>query len=155
MSSFIVSKAAYMRAAGLIAGIQDYKRNHLIYDYSIRNWMQPEDFMTKFSHFYDLNVLSVIEQYNDERMQGTPPTEKECKRIFDEYRKKGRSLMVAPDTRKDLIMHLRNFFSCCEYQTEKEAYYFEMMMFFNRLLVSFMPYLHTEPRDGWSDLEFC
>lgn len=151
MSSFIVSKAAYMRAAVLIAGIQDVKRKNLVYDYSSRKWLQSEDYLSKLAHFYELNKLSVIEQYNDDRMEGTPPTSAACKAIFAEYRKKGRQYVIDGYT-KDLIMQLRDFFGCCEYQTEKETYYFEMHMFFDRLLVALMPYLHAVQCDGWSDL---
>lgn len=163
MSSFVVGKEIYIRAAGLIAGIQDYmkpayRREYLIYDYTAKKWMKPEDFLKKFEHFYNLNVLSVNEQYHaksfsDGDMEGTPPTEAECKKVFNEYRKKGKSLMLNGKG-KDLIMSLKNFFDCCKYQTEKEPYYFEMMMFFDRLLVALMPILHPENRDGWTDLEF-
>ena len=150
MSSFIVEKHAYMRAAGLLAGIQDLKRKNLVYDYKSNKWIAPEDWIDIMSYFYELNALSVIEQYEDDRMEGTPPTKKECEKIFNEYRKKGVYVML--NTPKELIMNLKSFFECCEYQTEKPAYYFEMTQFFDRVLVALMPYLHNEYTDGWADL---
>lgn len=150
MSSFVVEKAAYMRAAGLLAGIQDIKRKSIVFDYKKYKWVEGADWIDIMAYFYQLNVISVQEQYKDHDMEGTPPTDKECRKIFNEYRKKGKCVML--NTPKDLIMDLRDFFACCEYQTEKLAYFFEMHQFFDRVLVALMPYLHQANQDAWTDL---
>ena len=152
MSSFVIRKDIYMRAAGLVAGLQDVKRRHFVFDHAAYKWMEPDDFQPKFSHFYDLNALSVAEQYGDRDMEGTPPTERECAAVFRQYRQKGRQAAINGKA-KDIVMLLRNFTQCALYQTEKEGYYYEMQMFFNRLLVALLPILHPEQCDGWTDFD--
>lgn len=153
MSSFVILKENYVKAAGLVAGIAKVK-DLFIYDYQNGRKMTETDFYNSFIECYDMNKLSVVEQYHDPEMAGREPSDKELASVFKEYMQKGVSCMMSYSKSKDMIMHLRNFFQCAEYQTEKETYYFKMGMFFNRILVALMPYLHHCEISGWSDLDF-
>lgn len=77
MSSFIVSKREFIKAAGLMYGYEEAKRDSHRYFLDVCR--------KEFEHAYALNVISVNEQYdaNDE-----PETES-YDEVFESYRKMG------------------------------------------------------------------
>ena len=153
MSSYVVEKEKYIKAAGLVAGIAKVK-DLFIFDYQLDRKMTENDFYNKFCECYEMNKISVVEQYHDPEMAGPEPSEKDLQIIFKSYMQIGKSYMMHPVKSKDMIMHLRNFFQCAEYQTEKQSYYFKMKMFFNTILVALMPYLHICEIRGYTNLDF-
>ena len=44
MSSFVIAKEEYIKAAGLIAGIKDVHRDIWLYDYEYGRNMEADDF---------------------------------------------------------------------------------------------------------------
>lgn len=77
MSSFIVSKREFIKAAGLMCGYEESKRDsHRYFIEHVRK---------EFEHAYALNVISVNEQYGDNQ---EPETE-QYDELFERYRKMG------------------------------------------------------------------
>lgn len=151
MSSFIIDKEEYAKAAGLVAGIMEFKGTFL-YDYQKSRRATAADIYDTFTACYEMNKLSVIEQYDDTEMAGPEPTDKATADIFYQYLRKAKNNCMAPDKLKEMIMQLRSFFQCSKYQTENQGYFWKMEMIYNRILVAFMPYLHTES-DNWGTIE--
>ena len=77
MSSFIVSKREFIKAAGLMCGYEGAKRDSHV-------WF-VENVRKEFEHAYALNVLSVNEQYGDNEA----PEEDSFDDVFEAYRKEG------------------------------------------------------------------
>ena len=77
MSSFIVSKRDFIKAAGLMCGYESAKRDS-------HKWF-VDNVRREFEHAYALNVASVNEQYGDDSM----PDEDSYDEVFESYRKKG------------------------------------------------------------------
>ena len=149
MSSFVVNKSEYIKAAGIVAGIAA-ARSLWIWDYEKHRNMMPEDYHRVFSECYTMNALSVQEQYHDTE----PATDsRDYMALFKEYMQKAKAATMRPDRLRENILDLHSFFGCAEYQTEKEPYYFKMLMFFNRINAAMLP-LMAPPRevDGWHEL---
>lgn len=77
MSSFIISKIEFIKAAGLMCGYEEGKRDP--HKYFIDNVRK------EFEHAYALNVASVNEQYGDNE----EPEEDNYDEVFEAYRKTG------------------------------------------------------------------
>ncbi len=77
MSSFILDKNEFIKAAGIMCGIEESKRDK--HQYFIDNVKR------RFEECYELNVDSVNEQYGDHNTYDNCPYQK----TFDEYRAKG------------------------------------------------------------------
>lgn len=124
MSSFIVSKREFIKAAGLMCGYEEAKRHS--HKWFIDNVRQ------EFEHAYALNVLSVNEQYGDNEM----PEEKPLDDVFEDYRKMGALIQtegyasnngVIFEKVKDVMdkrtfrRSMWNFFNSVLYQIENDA----------------------------------
>jgi len=124
MSSFIVSKQEFIKAAGLMCGYEEAKRNS-------HKWF-IDHVRQEFEHAYALNVASVNEQYGDDEPE-MPETE-QYDDVFEDYRKMGTliytegykmgiictkvaDVMDKPTFRKSMF----NFFRSVLYQIENEA----------------------------------
>lgn len=124
MSSFIIDKVEYIKAAGLMYGIEESKRDKNGY---FLNRVRQE-----FEHAYALNVASVNEQYGDNEM----PDEKKYDAEFEAYRKMG--VLIGNDGYasddgilhekvkdvmkfSDLRIRLWGFFRSVLYQIENDA----------------------------------
>lgn len=132
MSSFVINKKEYIKAAGAVAGLADV---HEIwyFSYETQRNMNADDYYNKFVECFEMNALSVQEQYKDKDVWTDSNDYKaEFKKAFN-YSK-----FATMDYRKEqeLVFELLQFFSSAEYQTEKESYYYKMKMFFNQILVS-------------------
>ena len=150
MSSFVISKKEYIKAAGIVAGIAEAQRDFWLFDYEAQRNSTPEDYYNRFAECYTMNALSVQEQYGDDKPEADA---EEYKREFAEYRAKGRSFVMNPEKYRNALKHLREFFSGAEYQTEKEAYFWKMQMYFNRILVALMKYAFPGEVESWGTLE--
>lgn len=148
MSSFVIGKEEYIKAAGLVSGISQIKKIWH-YDYNSCRNSTPEDYYNQFVKFYEMNALSVQEQYDDPE----PETDSnDYKATFKKAMKAGTAAVINGGLR-DRIMQLRSFFKCAMYQTEKESYSYMMQLYFDRLLVELMQYLHKVPENSWGDIE--
>lgn len=124
MSSFIVDKREFIKAAGLMYGIEESKRDKHQYFLDVCR--------KEFEHCYALNVISVNEQYGE----NVEPDEESYDEEFEKYRKLGK--LIGSDgyastdgiiykkvegamTLKDLRPRLWCFFRSVLYQVENEA----------------------------------
>lgn len=78
MSSFIVSKREFIKAAGLMCGYESAKRDS-------HKWF-VDNVRKEFEHAYALNVASVNEQYGHYE---APEQNDNHDELFETYRKKG------------------------------------------------------------------
>ena len=151
MSSCVVDKFAYMKAAGVVAGIAEayqndtWKRIHVL-DFDTGEVLKPEDFRRCFSACHTMNALSVQERYNDDK------PETDDRPYNDEYntgmrigRKAAREALYNPAVLLDLTYNLQYFFHHCVYQIDKDAYFYKMKAFFNEIIAEI---LKTADRDS-------
>lgn len=117
MSSFILDKKEFIKAAGIMCGIEESKRDK--HQYFIDNVKR------RFEECYELNVDSVNWQYGDHN------TYDNCayQETFDEYREKGMQIYnntFEVDGVKVGVKWLRprmlNFFKSVLYQIENKEY---------------------------------
>ena len=117
MSSFIVSKIEYIKAAGLMCGYEAAKRDsHKYFVDNVRNM---------FERAYEHNVASVNEQYGDNEQ---PETE-QYDEVFDAYRKKGALISTGGYASDNGII-----FSKVEDVMDKKTFRRSMWKFFNGVL---------------------
>lgn len=156
MSSFVIGKDSYIRAAGVVAALAENKKLW-VYDYSVGHNMEKADYYRRFSECYTMNALSVMEQYNDDEMETAPETDKECSAIFETAYRKTKSGLIgfsASFDLKQVISNLLHFFQSAMYQTEKEAYYFKMQMFFNQLTAALTEKYLLPDSECWGEFTF-
>jgi len=134
MSSYIIAKEEFMKAAGLVAGLAK-GLDLWIYDYETGRNSIEEDYKRKFSQFYEMNCLSVTEQYHGDEVGAPAHETDEYSASFSAYYKIGRSLcMRGGKALLKAIRELQQFFSSVIYQTEKYEYMFMMQFFFDRII---------------------
>ena len=115
MSSFIVSKREFIKAAGLMCGYEGAKRDS-------HRWF-VENCRKEFEHCYALNVISVNEQYGD----NCEPEEESYDDVFERYRKEGQRIYEGPALHEgvmslsELRIKLWCFFRSVLYQIENDA----------------------------------
>lgn len=113
MSSFIIKKVEYIKAAGLMYGIEDAKfRKHNYFLQHVRYY---------FCNCYALNVKSVNLQYDD----NNAVDDEEYMDVFEEYKAKGRKIANCEgcgDVKNlgELRKRLTMFFQSVLYQIEDE-----------------------------------
>lgn len=142
MSSFIISKIEYVKAAGLLYGIERSKgRNaHTWYLEHLQGW---------FEDLYRWNVKSVCEQYGDEETYDEGTYDK----IFSVYADKGHMAcngFVNGVTRESLRDGLQQFFDSVLYQIEDEELNDRAAAIFYRCVKQISP-RHTE--GWWGEIE--
>lgn len=138
MSSFVVSKIEYIKAAGLMHGIAlaiDKSNSHFI-----RNVHK------NFVECYELNVRSVNEQYGD----NTLPDEEEYQDTFIKYAEIGMRIYNGQHmvSFNDLRYRLMKFFESCLYQIEdEEANKIVATFFYTCIMILFEKEVFSG--DGW------
>lgn len=151
MSSFTINKKEYVKAAGIVAGIASIKKLW-VYDYQSGRNMTKEDYYNRFVECFEMNAISVQEQYSDESPELDSEKYTDVFNLAFDY---GRTTAaVEPHHLSEVIMNLRSFFSSAEYQTEKDAYMFKMKSLFNQILVELMKYMYTGPEvESWGTID--
>lgn len=149
MSSFVINKEDYVKAAGLVAGIS--AANDLwIYSYEYNKKMEQEEFYKKFIECFEMNALSVQEQYRDEE----PETDSNSYTdVFKKCFMKGKTAHMNYKTEQKIFFDLRHFFKSSLYQTEKESYYFKMKMFYNEIIMEMVKIFENTESESWGSLD--
>lgn len=125
MSSFVIGKSEYMKAAGFLAGLAEEKdcyREQLLRMWNSRDnrVMNDQDFIEAFTKIYQYNALSVAKQYKD------PEPENDTNDYMKEFKatKKAVKKMVLDwhlERNKDIeltIYKFQSFSSSILYQIE-------------------------------------
>lgn len=154
MSSYVINKAEYIKAAGLLAGIAEASagRTHefWIYDFAKHRNMISEDYYRVFEDCYEKNDISVMEQYGDKEREADP---NDYKSEFEAYKRKGVYLWTSNKV-YTIIPALNQFFQSALYQTEKEAYSWAMELLFGRIIRELISFTNASSELGcWGDLD--
>ena len=112
MSSFIISKKEYIKAAGLVCGVASCSRygGSPIFCANVKK---------QFEHIYKLNVYSWCEQYDEDVEKDTSDYES----VFNEYKALGMRIYMGFESKMSLDTlrySLINFFRSATYQIENE-----------------------------------
>ena len=139
MSSFVISKDEYIKAAGFFAGLaasQNYYHEPLVYWWSnsTKSILAPEDYYKAFSRMYEMNAKSVALQYGDKKISEDG---NEYKAEFSKYMKiagnlytKARLGNIAP--LKSAIYDFHDFCRSVNYQIEDPKLSAEVNKFMNK-----------------------
>ena len=112
MSSFIINKKEYIKAAGLVCGVASCSK----YGGSPTFCANVKK---QFEHIYKLNVYSWCEQYDEDIAEDTCDYES----VFNEYKALGRRIYMGCESKVslDMLRHsLIKFFGSITYQIENE-----------------------------------
>ena len=149
MSSFVISKVNYVRAAGLMYGIEESKRDS-------HQWFL-DHIRKEFEHAYALNVISVNEQYESHQM----PDENSYEEDFEAYRKKGRDIWVNKNTGlipsampwPQFRYMMMNFFGGVMYQIENDYAGRAVSELFYRCIVKLFEQDINDVPHIWSEID--
>lgn len=138
MSSFIINKSEYIKAAGLMYGLESKRKcPHTYFLEIVRG---------KFEQLYKYNVLSVAEQYGDD-----PDTigEDGCSydSVFSAYKTKGKSIgeFELPTIKNGLFQ----FFDSILYQIENPDMNKEASAFLYKCVSKLTNICNERPEDRW------
>lgn len=136
MSSYVIDKKTYIKAAGFIAGLQSIVRGHIsiLYWYNLKegHLYTDDEIIKEFSRIYENNAISVQLQYHDDEpesdsnmyMDSFIEYKQRAKRIYNEG---GSELQKA-------LYRFNDFISGVSYQIEDRQLNDESMMVLNTLL---------------------
>lgn len=145
MSSFVICKEYYVKAAGIIAGIAHYHRDWYLYT-GTRN-ATKEDYYNIFVEMYRMNAESVADQYGDE----APETDvEEYRGTFERFFKMGRFLF--DQHKRTYTLHLSDFFRSVLYQVEREDYHAKIKDIFDQVFYQLFDLLHPHDVESWGEL---
>lgn len=159
MSSFVIGKEEYVKAAGIIAGIVDASNRGIsecfVFDYQRDRRMTEKDFYDCFVELFQMNALSVHEYYGPRHPEDELYTDSnDYQKTFKEFQKIGRAAALDPGKLQRIIFNLRDFFRSAQYQTmESNAYFFKMKMIFDNILVSLMGLIYPHECECWGSFE--
>ena len=148
MSSFVIEKKEYVKAAGLVAGIAESKEIWF-YSYKVQRNRKAEDYYNDFVECFEMNALSVQEQYKDSDAEFDSNTYMDT---FQEYKKIGKKACFNYRDIVPIAVKLTDFFSSAIYQTEKESYMYKMQMFFNAISTKLFMAAYPHECECWGDL---
>jgi hypothetical protein len=149
MSSFVIGKQEYIKAAGLVAGLA---KTLEIWNYNPETGFNstPQDYYNKFVKFFEMNALSVAEQYHET----APYTDSnEYNDLFKKYQKAGETIGITREGLKEAVAELEQFFSSASYQTEYEPYMYAMDFYFNNLLVALYKKAYPIEAESWGEFK--
>lgn len=112
MSSFIIDKKEYIKAAGLMCGVASCSKygGNPVFCANVKK---------QFEHIYELNVYSWCEQYNEDITKDTCNYES----VFIDYKTLGRRIYMGYENKMslDMLRHsLIKFFGSITYQIENK-----------------------------------
>lgn len=138
MSSFVIDKIEYVKAAGLMYGIESVKTNkHVLFMNCVYD---------KFCWCYNINVESVSEQYDEDQSYDN----NKYLDVFKEYAKKGAGIFygVNPKIRMPMLkICLMKFFNSVLYQIENEEMNQSVKAFFYTCVSKL--FTETDKVEGW------
>lgn len=158
MSSYIIAKEEYIKAAGLVAGLAETlggRHSRIwIYDFETGRNSTPEDYHRKFSECYTMNCLSVIEQYRGDEVGAPANDNNDYMKSFKEYQKIGKQTGYTRENLNEIVLELHSFFRSALYQTENNVYNTKMTYFFDQIIEQLLPlmFLGYETQ-SWSSLQ--
>lgn len=145
MSSFVVDKSEFMKAAGLMYGIEAAK------GVKAHKWFL-DHVRERFVECYELNAQSVDEQYNEVSATDTESYDD----VFKQYGQIGIEIGLGYSKRCDLKalrFKLWKFFNSVLYQTENEEANTRMASFFYTCLTKLFQNETLSVEGWWGEVE--
>lgn len=161
MSSFVISKNYYIQAAAFIVALAEANtREPIIYKYNQKKGRiyTREDYKQEFEHIYELNALSVQEQYGDKIPDADTD---EYTQLFDESIKICHSAInrywagfERSGDLKKLADSFRKFTRSVLYQIENDDMRKEAAYILNSYIVDIYEFFATTRHvDAWGDFD--
>lgn len=163
MSSFVISKVEYIKAAGFFAGLakqKNYYREPLIYWWSnsTKSILTDEDYLSAFAKMYEMNARSVALQYGDKQISHD---DSNYKAEFTKYMQIAAKLYtkaqigdIAP--LKSAIYDFHNFCRSVNYQIEDPKLSAEVNKFMNKaqmFLLGLLSQVEHHESDCWGSFD--
>lgn len=163
MSSFVISKVEYIKAAGFFAGLakqKNYFGEPLIYWWSnsTKSILTDEDYLSAFSKMFEMNAKSVALQYGDKQISYD---DSDYKAEFTKYMQIAAKLYtkaqfgdIAP--LKSAIYDFRHFCRSVNYQIEDPKLSAEVNKFMNKaqmFLLGLLSQVEHHESDCWGSFD--
>ena len=153
MSSFVIDKVEYIKAAGVIAGIFEVKKRRgdmWMYDYHNNVRINDAaDMYCLFTDFYFMNLRSVEDQYKEPHTEGDGL---KYESEFQRYRNKGVDTAIFSGERFARVLKKLNvFFQGALYQVENDEYSTAMRKVFYEILSDLLEYYFSSDSEGWAE----
>lgn len=151
MSSFVISKKEYVKAAGLVAGLAK-AYNIWFYDFQEGRNSNADDYRRRFIECYQLNAESVQKQYNDPEPEKDPG---KYQALFAEYYNKGLNSELTYGQAEKVTAELLHFFRSVLYQVEDQFSSFAIGSYFNQLTALLCEAVFTSKYapESWGSIE--
>lgn len=157
MSSFVIGKQEYIKAAGAVAGIVEKSFDNWryaihIYNHEEGRWMNSDDFYARFVECFELNAKSVYDQYHPNHPDELLYTDdNQYRHLFYEYLQLGRACYNDPGKLRNMVQNLDDFFQSSLYQTEDEESADKMGVFYNRIALALYRQLSPHECTCWGE----
>lgn len=141
MSSFVIDKIEFVKAAGLMYGFENNKREKHIYFLNV--------VYDKFIECWRNNIKSVCKQYNED--ESVYEDNNNYKEVFEKYRKVGAKIFMglnAPMTRHEFAFSMMSFFNSVLYQIEDDDLHNKCAAFFFTCTTKLFE-IEIRKVDGW------
>lgn len=148
MSSFVIDKKEYIKAAGVVAGIAAASRDFWVFNYEKGRNSTTEDYYHMFCNCYHWNAFSVQFQYNDPEPEDDPNNYMDT---FNHYCRIGKQYRYK--NLKAALIELSDFFRSALYQVEDKDYSQKMELFFSRIIGQIIQVAFTHDHKSWGTLE--
>lgn len=161
MSCFLIDKASFAKAAGIVAGIADAANQgnntdrFWLYSRKANRNMTGTDFLDTFFQVYEMSRKSVSESWKEEQTADTKQYSAEFKKACALGRKAYYSRWQNGAYLR-IISELRNFFSSARYQIDNEVLEKKVSTFLNAVLVQLLAQLGTEDdTESWGSFDLA
>jgi len=154
MSSFVVSKSEYIKAAGFVAGLAEASKQYSkypmwVFDHESNRNSTADDYKRNFAAMYKLNALSVQEQYDDDKPENDT---NDYNYEFLASMRLGKRIYIGTVEERQRALHiLDEFISCCLYQTENDVYSAIMGRYFNGIFRAVYAQFFPNHDTVWGD----
>lgn len=164
MSSFIINREQYIKAAGFYAGIATtltryYEPCIYWYSHSEHRLFESNDYYDAFNKIYEYNCMSVCSQYY-EPIPSQEIADDKAQQLFDGYRKIGaalwrKAILGDPLPFKNAVNTFNNFCRCVRYQIDDINLWEKADKFLSKaqylLFELYMQCDHLKEPDGWAE----
>jgi hypothetical protein len=161
MSCFVVNKASFAKAAGIVAGIADAANQGAsmdrfwLYDTKKNRNMTGTDYLDRFFQIYEMNCKSVSESWKEEQ----PVDKKQYAGDFKRAVSIGKKLYYhrwENGAYLRAVQELRSFFSSVRYQIDNPELERKAANFMNAITVKLFEQLDsTGDHDSWGELDLA
>jgi hypothetical protein len=151
MSSFVIDKKEFVKAAGIVSGIAYYAGDRFyMWDAEKNRKMDGEAIYEKFCECYRLNAESVAWQYRDEKPESD--NGRYAQELADGFLIGKR---IASDNGKlaKMIAKLQAFFSSVRYQIEEPKAEAKVTAFLNEVIAKLVGTLRYDQDSNWGELD--